>query len=586
MKLSPEDFKSYARLLAYCRSYSARIAAALVCMIMSAAAGILPPWLIKKVVDDVLIAGDRAALNALAVAVVILSVVKVSFGYGYNYLMSWVGHKLIMDIRLKLYDRIQTLSFRILYRKRMGEFVSIITNDVATLESIMTTAAVDLVVQGVTFIGIVAFLFFINWKLTLATFVVIPIAVFAIDRASVKLREVGGAIQEQLAQLSGIAQEALHSIRIVRAFATEKHEFGRFEEKNRSHFKALIRGTQTRGFLEGVVEIVLITALSFILWLGGRDVVAGNLTAGELISFLTYIGLLVQPVRVTSRVVSAIQQGVASADRIFGIIDAEDDVPEPSSPIVLRDMRGEIVFDDVWFAYDEERWVLRGLCLRVAPGERVAVVGATGAGKSTIGDLLLRFYDPTRGRILIDGVDVRELDTASYRRRVGVVPQDPVLMKGSISYNISYGLDSADAESIKKAAESAGIDEYISSLPDGYSSEVGERGVTLSGGQRQRIAIARAIVRDPAILLMDEATSSLDAMVELQVQKAMSVAMSGRTSLVIAHRLSTIRDSDRILVLSDGIIVEEGRHEELMDSRGYYFNLCSLQGGAGNVQDS
>jgi subfamily B ATP-binding cassette protein MsbA len=450
----------------------------------------------------------------------------------------------------------------------------------------MTTAVVDLVVQGMTFVGIVAFLFFINWRLTLATFVVIPIAVFALDRASAKLRAVGSAIQEQLAQLSGIAEEALHSVRIVRAFATEKHEFGRFEEKNRSHFKALIRGTQARGFLEGVVEIVLITALSFILWLGGRDVVAGKLTAGELISFLTYIGLLVQPVRVTSRVVSAIQQGVASADRIFGIIDAEDDVPEPSSPIVLRDMRGEIVFDGVWFAYDEERWVLRGLCLRVAPGERVAIVGATGAGKSTIGDLLLRFHDPARGRILIDGVDVRELDTASYRRRVGVVPQDPVLMKGTIEYNISYGFDFADAESIKRAAESAGIGEYISSLPGGYGSEVGERGVTLSGGQRQRVAIARAIVRDPAILLMDEATSSLDAMVESQVQRAMGVAMSGRTSLVIAHRLSTIRDSDRILVLSDGIIVEEGRHEELMNSRGYYFNLCSLQRGAGNVPDS
>jgi subfamily B ATP-binding cassette protein MsbA len=555
-------------------------------MVMSAIAGIVPPWLIKRVVDDVLIAGDRNALNVLAVAVVILSALKVSFGYGYNYLMSWVGHKLIMDIRLRLYDRIQKLSFRLLYRKRMGEFVSIITNDVATLQNIMTTSIVDLVVQSVTFVGIVAFLFFINWRLTLATFVVIPAAVFAIDRASARLRTVGGTIQEQLAQLSGIAQEALSSIRIVRAFATEKHEFRRFEEKNRSHFKALIRGTQTRGFLEGVVEIVLITALSFILWLGGRDVVAGKLTAGELISFLTYIGLLVQPVRVASRVVSAIQQGVASTDRIFGIIDSEDDVAEPVSPIVPREMRGEIVFDDVWFAYDDERWVLKGLCFSVARGEKVAIVGATGAGKSTIGDLLLRFHDPTRGRILIDGVDLREFDTASYRRRIGVVPQDPVLMKGSLSYNISYGFDSATAESIREAAVSAGIDEYISSLPDGYGSEVGERGVTLSGGQRQRVAIARAIVRNPSILLMDEATSSLDAMVESQVQRAMSVAMSGRTSLIIAHRLSTIREADRILVLSGGVVAEKGRHEELMRSRGYYFNLYSLQGGGEDVADS
>jgi subfamily B ATP-binding cassette protein MsbA len=295
---------------------------------------------------------------------------------------------------------------------------------------------------------------------------------------------------------------------------------------------------------------------------------------------------MVQPVRVTSRVVSAIQQGVASADRIFEITDEADASEESGAAIVPGSMRGEVVFDDVWFAYDEERWVLRGLSFRLAPGERVAIVGTTGAGKSTVGDLLLRFHDPTRGRILVDGVNLRDLDTAAYRRRIGVVPQDPALMKGSLAYNISYGFDAAAVESIRRAAAVAGIDEYISSLPGGYDSEVGERGVTLSGGQRQRVAIARAIVRDPVILLMDEATSSLDAMVESQVQRAMSVAMSGRTSLVIAHRLSTIRDSDRILVMSDGVIVEEGSHVELMSSRGHYFNLYSLQGGAEDAQDS
>jgi subfamily B ATP-binding cassette protein MsbA len=586
VKLGRDDFRPYARLLGHCRPYCGRIAAALLCMVTSALAGIAPPWLIRRVVDDVLIAGDSAALNLLAVAVVLLSVVKVSFGYGYAYLMAWVAQKVIMDIRLRLYDRTQRLSFKVLYRRRMGEFMSIITNDVATLQGILTTSVVDLVVQSVTFTGIVGFLLFINWRLTLATFVVIPIVVYALDRASSKLRAVGGAIQEQLAQLSGIAQEALSSVRIVRAFATEKLEFDRFETKNRSHFKALIRGAQTKGVLEGFVEIVLISAMSLILWLGGRDVVSGGLTTGELISFLTYIGLMVQPVRVISRVVSSIQQGVASADRIFEILDEEETAPETPSGIVPGDMRGEIAFDDVWFAYDDERWVLRGLCFRVAPGERVAIVGATGAGKSTIGDLLLRFYDPTRGRILIDGVDLRCLDTAAYRRRVGVVPQDPALMKGSISYNISYGFGSATLSSVRSAAETAGIDDFISSLPEGYESGVGERGVTLSGGQRQRVAIARAIVRDPAILLMDEATSSLDSMVESQVQSAMNDAMLGRTSIVIAHRLSTIRDSDRILVISDGKIMEEGRHDELMNSRGYYFSLYSLQGGAEDAADS
>ncbi|MDR3333063.1 MAG: ABC transporter ATP-binding protein/permease [Synergistaceae bacterium] len=580
MRLGAGDFKPYLRLLSYCRPYLARLTAAIMCMALSALFGVIPPWLIKNVVDDVLIAGDSGTLNVLALGMVALYTLKVSFGYGHAYLMAWVGHKVIMDLRLKLYDKTQRLSLRVLYKRRMGEFMSRITNDVVTLQNILTTVVVELVVQGVTFFCIVVFLFLLNWRLTLLTFAVIPLAALAIDRASEKLRRVGAAIQEQLAQLSGIAYEALSSVRIVRAFSTERAEYERFESKNRSHFKALIRGAQTRGFLEGFVEIVLISALALILWFGGRDVVNGELTPGELITFLMYIGLLVQPVRVTSRSVGSIQQGVASADRIFEILDERDDVAEPDCPVVLSEMRGEIVFDDVWFAYDEERWVLRGISFRVSPGERVAIVGATGAGKSTIGDMILRFYDPTKGRVLIDGVDLREFDMPFYRRRIGVVPQDPVLMLGSFANNIAYGFDAATPELIKEAARAADIDDFISSLPDGYDTEVGERGVTLSGGQRQRVAIARAIVRNPVIMLMDEATSSLDSMVESQVQRSMSKAMSGRTSIVIAHRLSTIMDSDRILVISDGRIAEDGRHEELLSKRGYYFNLYSLQGRA------
>ncbi len=577
-----EGWKSYLRLGVYCKPYLRRLGIALCCMALSAIFGIIPPWLIRNVVDDVLIAGNSGMLNLLAVGMVALYVLKAAFGYGHAYLMAWVGQKVIMDIRLELYDKTQKLSLRVLYRRRTGEFLSRITNDVATLQNILSTVIVDLVVQGATFVGILAFLFFINWKLTLLTFAVIPIAVLAIDRASSKLRRVGGEIQEQLAQLAAIAQEALSSVRIVRAFATEKLEYDRFEAQSRSHFRALIRGTQTRGVLEGFVEVVLIAALALILWLGGRDVVAGQLTAGELLAFLMYLGLLVQPVRVLSRVVSTIQQGVASAERIFEILDERDEVSVPSSPIVLRPMRGEIAFEGVWFSYETEncgQWVLSDLNLRIAPGERIAIVGSTGAGKSTVADLVMRFYDPTRGRILVDGVELKKLDLSVYRRQIGVVPQDPVLMKGSLAYNIAYGFADATPEAIYSAARTAGIDDFIRSLPKGYDTEVGERGVTLSGGQRQRVAIARAIVRDPAILLMDEATSSLDALVESQVQGAMNEAMRGRTSLVIAHRLSTVREADRILVLSGGRIVEEGSHDALLAARGHYFNLYSLQGG-------
>ena len=580
--LSLKDKKawsSYVRLLGYCKPYKMRLAAALACMVLSAIFGIIPPWLIKNVVDDVLINKQSSTLNLLAVGIVALYILKAVFGYGHMYLMTWVGQKVVIDIRLELYDHTQRLSLAKLYSKRSGEFLSRITNDVATLQNILAAVVVDFVVQGCTFIGIIGFLLFINWKLTLVTFVVTPLAVLVIDKASSKLREVGGTIQEKLAMVAAIAQEALSSIRIVRAFVTEEKEYARFENESNRHFKAVMKGTQVRGFLEGIVEVILIAALAFILWFGGRDVIKGRLTAGELLAFLTCIGLLVQPIRVLSRVISTIQQGVASADRVFEILDEKNEVPLPDKPVVLKPMDGRICFRDVWFAYKDKSWVLKGLDFEIEKGQKVAVVGSTGAGKSTLADLVMRFYDPQKGCILIDGTDLRQLDLKTYRRQIGVVPQDPVLMKGTLAYNIGYGFEGVTDADMVKAAEIAGILDFIRGLPDGFDTEVGERGVTLSGGQRQRIAIARAVVRDPRILIMDEATSSLDALVEQQVQDAMRKAMEGRTSIIIAHRLSTIRDADRIAVLSGGKLVEQGTHEELLSMKGHYSRLFMASNG-------
>ncbi len=574
-----KTWSSYIRLLSYCRPYKMRLAAALACMALSAIFGIIPPWLIKNVVDDVLINKEYATLNILAFGIVLLYILKALFGYGHMYLMTWVGQKVVIDIRLELYDHTQRLSLAKLYSKRSGEFLSRITNDVATLQNILASVVVDFVVQGCTFIGIICFLLFINWKLTLVTFVVTPLAVFVIDKASSRLREVGGTIQEKLAMVAAIAQEALSSIRIVRAFVTEEKEYARFEDESNRHFKAVMKGTQVRGLLEGMVEVILIAALAFILWFGGRDVIKGRITAGELLAFLTYIGLLVQPIRVLSRVISAIQQGVASADRVFEILDEKNEVPLPEHPLVLNPMEGQISFSDVWFAYNDKAWVLKGLDFEIKKGQKVAVVGSTGAGKSTLADLVMRFYDPQQGEILVDGTDIRELDLKTYRRQIGVVPQDPVLMKGTLAYNIGYGYEGVTDADLVKAAEIAGILDFIVSLPDGFDTGVGERGVTLSGGQRQRIAIARAVVRDPRILIMDEATSSLDALVEQQVQDAMRKAMEGRTSIIIAHRLSTIRDADRIAVLSGGKLVEQGTHEELISMKGHYHRLFMASNG-------
>ena len=572
-------WSSYIRLLGYCKPYKMRLAVALACMILSSVFGIIPPWLIKNIVDDVLINKEASTLNLLAIGIITLYILKALFGYGHMYLMTWVGQKVVIDIRLELYDHTQRLSLAKLYSKRSGEFLSRITNDVAVLQNILASVVVDFVVQGCTFIGIICFLLFINWKLTLITFIVTPLAVLVIDKASSKLREVGGTIQEKLAMVAAIAQEALSSIRIVRAFVTEEKEYARFEYESNKHFKAVMKGTQVRGLLEGTVEVILISALAFILWFGGRDVINGKLTAGALLAFLTYIGLLVQPIRVLSRVISTIQQGVASADRVFEILDEKNEVPLPENPLTLTPMSGQISFKDVWFAYNDKAWVLKGLDFEIESGQKIAVVGSTGAGKSTLADLVMRFYDPQKGTILIDRTDIKQLDLKSYRRQIGVVPQDPVLMKGTLAYNIGYGYEGVTDDDLARAAETAGILSFIRTLPDGFDTAVGERGVTLSGGQRQRIAIARAVVRDPRILIMDEATSSLDALVEQQVQDAMRKAIQGRTSIIIAHRLSTIRDADRIAVLSGGKLVEQGTHDELISIKGHYFKLFNASNG-------
>lgn len=581
MKRKPKDrtasLGSLKKLLPFILPYRVRLLAAFGCMLAASAAGVLPPWLLKNVVDDVLIEKNSLMLNGLAVAIVLLFVLKNLAGYGQQYLMVWVGQRAVMDLRVALYGKIQSLSLTYLHKRRVGELLSRITGDVATLQGLVSTTIVDLVVQTLTFFGMAGFLIYLNWKLTVFALFVIPIAFKVIHFASQRLRAVGHTIQQELASLSAIAYEALSAIRIVRSFATEEQELARFRRQGEANVRALVHGTQIQATLQGVVEVILIVALALLLWVGGREVIAGSMTPGELIAFLGYLGFMVQPLRVISRIVGSLQQCLASADRIFEILEVPEVLPAPARPVFLKPVRGEISFEDVWFAYEPGRWILKGVSLLIRPGERIAVVGSTGAGKTTLADLVPRFYDPQRGAVKIDGVDVRELDLKSLRKQIGIVPQDPVLLKGTMAYNIAYGFEEASPEAIREAAKTAGIADFIESLPAGYETEVGERGVTLSGGQRQRIAIARAIVRDPRILILDEATSSLDTAVEHQIQQAMGLAMKGRTSLVIAHRLSTILESDRILVIDDGRIVEAGTHESLLSAQGLYARLYGLQ---------
>ena len=581
------------RLAAYAAPYRYRLAGAVFFMLASSGLNILPPWLFKSVVDDVLISKNLFALNLICVSVILIFVLKAMTLYGREYLMNDVGQRVVMDIRIVLYDHMQRMSLRTLHASRVGELMSRITGDVATLQNLVTNTFVELVFNAVTFVGMFLFILFINWRLTLLIIVVLPVVAWLLVFAGRRLRRAGHRVQERLADLTAVAAEAFSAIRVVRAFATEEQELERFRRGNVENFEALLRAVRIQASLSGVIEVFLICALAIVFWFGGRSVIGGALSPGELIAFIGYIAFMVQPIRTVMSRMGSLQTGLAATERIFAMLNTPTESTDRARTDPGR-LRGEVVFEDVRFSYTEGQEILKGISLSVRPGDRVAIVGPTGSGKSTLVDLIPRFYDPTSGRVLIDGYEADTLLLPRLRRQIGIVPQESVLMKGSIAFNIAYGLPArnpgrpSDPQSsplddpelmsaIRRAAHIADIDAFIEGLPEGYATEVGERGVTLSGGQRQRIAIARAVVRDPRILILDEATSSLDLAVERQVQEAMNRAMAGRTSFVIAHRLSTVRTADRILVLEGGRIVQEGTHESLIREGGLYSRLHRLQ---------
>ena len=566
-------------LFGYTKRYWKKLFLAILFMLASSGLNVMPPYLFKSIVDDVLISKNIFMLNVVCVSVIVIFGLKAVTTYFQRYFMNVAGQSVVMDIRIDLYDHMQRMSLQKIYASRIGELMSRITGDAAILQSIVTSTFIDLMFNIVTFLGMFAFILYINWRLTCLIILVLPVVAFMLSFAAKKLRRAGHNVQEHLADITATAQEAFSAIRVVRSFATEDEELERFTKANKENYRALLQAVSVQGILAGVIEVFLIFALAIVFWFGGRSVINGTLTPGELISFTGYIAFMVQPIRSIMNEMGTLQTGMASAERIADMLKIPVEDSESHAGAVAKKISGNITFEHVFFSYEKDQEVLKDINLEIEAGQNVAFVGSTGAGKSTIADLIPRFYEPVSGRILIDGHDLREFNLKELRRQIGIVPQECVLMKGSIAFNIAYGLKDIDMNKIIEAAEIADIREFIESLPNGYETEIGERGVTLSGGQRQRIAIARAVIRDPRILILDEATSSLDTAVERQVQKAMNQAMKGRTSLIIAHRLSTIRDADKILVLEDGQFVQAGTHDELIKAGGLYADLWRMQYG-------
>ena len=552
------------------KPYRGKIFLAVIFMLLSSALNVIPPYLFKAIVDDVLISRNILMLNVVCVIVVVIFGAKAFTTYMHRYLMNEAGQGVVMDIRNSLYDHMMRMKLGSIYASRTGELMSRITGDAATLQNIVTSTFIEMLFNLVTFIGMFTFIIYINWKLTMLIVIVLPFVGLLLSFAGKKLRQAGHNVQEHLADITATAQEAFSAVRVVRAFANEDAELERFREAGRGNYAALLQAVSVQAILAGAVEVFLIAALAVIFRAGGMSVIAGELTPGELISFTGYIAFMVQPIRSIMNCMGTLQTGIASAERICAILNAPIETDSNSNHHIP--INGRVTFSHVSFSYDETE-ILHDISIDVDAGGKIAIVGPTGAGKSTIADLIPRFYEPSVGNILIDGRDIHEFGLKDLRRQIGIVPQECILMRGSIAFNIAYGLDNINIEHVKSAAEIADISDFINTLPDGYNTLVGERGVTLSGGQRQRIAIARAVIRDPRILILDEATSSLDTASELAVQKALNQAMKGRTSIIIAHRLSTIKNADRIYVLSEGRFIEAGNHQQLLKLGGLYASL-------------
>lgn len=567
----------YLRILSYIKPYMHRLIFAMFCTIMAAAGNLYIPWIIKDMIDEVLADKNGTMLNWIAASIIAIFVVRGLFWYGQNYLMSYVGQSVIIDIRAAVFKKLQRLSVSFYDKNKTGTIMSYVTNDVNALQSAMVENTIEMITEGFILIGSVVAMIYLDWRLTLFTVCTFPVVLWFMEFFGKKIRKTGGRIQECTADITSVLQESAASARVIKSFVREDYEVDRFDVENRANFRANMKNAQLMATLTPVVELVAAIGVTMIIWYGGNNVINGTITAGSLVAFLTYAVNISNPIKRLTRVIGNIQKALAAAQRVFMIIDMPEEIAESRDAKQLPEVSGKVEFQNVSFAYDDKGNVITDLSFSVKPGEVIAIVGPSGAGKSTIANLLPRFYDVNKGDIKIDGHSVREVTLDSLREQVGIVPQETMLFNGSVYNNILYGRLDATKEEIEAAAKAANAHDFIMQLTDGYETKLGDRGVNLSGGQRQRIAIARAILKNPRILILDEATSALDTESERVVQEALDRLMVGRTSFVIAHRLSTVKNADKILVLEKGNLVESGTHDELLALDGLYAHLYKIQ---------
>ncbi len=566
----------YKRLLKYLSPYKSRLIWAVVFMGLTSGLISLQAYLVQPVLDRVFLNKDMRLLYLLPPALMAVVILKGAAAYARDYLMGYVGQRIVNDIRDQLYSRLTSLSFSYYTRTPTGVLISRIINDVNLVQGALTKAPSSLV-QGVfTMAALTVYVIYKDWRLAAFSVTVMPLLGIALAKFSRRFRRASTQMQEQYGSLTTHIHETISGIRIVKAFGMEPYENRRFAQRNRALFNSLMRAIKTSSVSHPIMEVITTFGISLVILIGGYWIIEGGMTVGAFFSFMTALYFLYRPIKELNGVNSTVQDGVAAARRIFDVLDTEPEIKNRKGAVAAEREFKTIEFRDLAFKYEDDL-VLKGINLTVKAGETIAIVGKSGGGKTTLVNLVPRFYDVTEGAILIDGCDIRDLSLESLRSLMAIVTQQTFLFNDTVKENIAYGDTSRSADDISSAAKAAFADDFIRALPQGYETVIGESGVKLSGGQRQRVAIARALLKNAPILILDEATSSLDTQSEREVQKALDTLMAGRTSFVIAHRLSTIMNADRIIVLKDGKIVEQGRHEELLALGGEYKNLYDQQ---------
>jgi ATP-binding cassette, subfamily B, multidrug efflux pump len=576
------DARLMKRLMGYLKPHRTAVILATIVLLVVSALELVGPWLTKIAIDSSIPAGDRRGLLILTLLYFGSLVLSFVFSYVQTYIMQKTGQKVMYEMRMQIFDHQMKLSTAYYDRNPVGRLITRLTTDVDVLNEMLTSGVVALFGDVVTLAGILAIMFWIDWRLAVAACLVLPVMVGVTLWFRAGVRETYRLVRTRIARINTYLQENITGMSVIQIFGRERKNRKEFDRLNDHHLEAHVRSIYYYAVFYPLIELISSVSLALVLWYGGLKTMAppgapGAITMGALVAFIQYVRRFYRPIMDLSEKYNILQAAMASSERIFKLLDTRSSIPEPETPAVWSGFGREIEFRNVWFAYRGEDWVLKDVSFRVRRGETVAIVGATGSGKTTIISLLCRFYDVQKGQILIDGIDLRDVSTEALRRQIGLVLQDVFLFSGTITDNIRLGDRNITRDEVENAARHVNADPFIRALPDGYDSKIGERGASLSVGQKQLLAFARALAHGPKLLVLDEATSSIDTETEILIQSALHRLLADRTSIVIAHRLSTIQDAHRIIVLHKGQIREVGSHRELLKLGGLYFKLYQLQ---------